>query len=362
VILYNEKETLEHSMTKPQEIAELFKEYSTQIDDALRAFFSDLPDRDMYAHLAYFMGFRDEKLVHIQGYGGKRFRSGIALMLGDWYGLRFEMLPIALSIELFHNFTLIHDDIVDGDTLRRGRPTVWKMWGVPHAINDGDAQALLASSIIATSTAEPRRVLDAHTFLMKQYVRVTEGQFLDFTLTDIPLGDLRVTEEAYCEMIERKTADLIVASTGVVGTLAMLPSEECIALESYGRNLGMAYQVCDDVISIWGDAQFTGKRPHNDLYERKKTLPVLYALARLGEDDRTTLTNLYNKKEPLTESDVAVIISLLEKVGTYAYMRDEVSRYAHAAKAATELLGVSEKRKEKLKDVVDVLLPDIKSA
>lgn len=347
-------------MTKPKEITELFKEYGKEVDSALRDFFSTLPEYEMYAHLAYFMGFRDEALTPIEGYGGKRFRSGITLMLGDWYGLRAEILPIALSIELFHNFTLIHDDIVDGDTLRRGRPTVWKMWGVPHAINDGDAQALIAYGLIARSTADPKRVLEAYGFLTKQYVRVSEGQFLDFTLTDIPLGDARVTEDAYREMIERKTSDLIIASTGVVGVLANLPTAERIALEGYGRNLGMAYQVCDDVISIWGDVQFTGKRPHNDLYERKKTVPILYAYARLDEADRATLAELYNQKHPLTEEDVAVIISLLEKVGTYEHMRAEVSRYAESAKEAVTSLSITEDQKKILKEVVDVLLPDIK--
>lgn len=348
-------------MDKPQEIARLFHEYGTEIDDGLRAFFAELPRHDMYAHLAYFMGFRDENLKPMDAYGGKRFRSAIALMLGDWYGLRKETLPLALSIELFHNFTLIHDDIVDGDTLRRGRETVWKKWGVAHAINDGDAQALLASGVVFTSTADPRRLIEAHTFLMKQYVRVTEGQFFDFTLTDMHLGDERITVEAYCSMVERKTSDLIIGATGVVGVLAQVSRTEQEALETYGRNLGLAYQVCDDVISIWGDATFTGKRPHNDIYERKKTLPILYAYERLTNDERATLVHHYNKKEPLSEADVATIISLLERVGTYAHMREEVSRFAKEAQDAVFALAITPKQQSVLRDVVDVLLPDIKS-
>ncbi|MCA9360572.1 polyprenyl synthetase family protein, partial [Candidatus Kaiserbacteria bacterium] len=118
--------------------------YTDILDFELQNVFDVAPDLEMYRHMAYFMGFADENLALKRSYGGKRFRSKLTLLLGDCYGILEKVVPAAVSIELFHNSTLIHDDIVDGDTLRRGRPTVWKLVGKDHAINSGDAQILMS--------------------------------------------------------------------------------------------------------------------------------------------------------------------------------------------------------------------------
>lgn len=350
-------------MKGAQHVRNIFEEYSEEVDAALRELFTHLPQYDMYKHMAYFMGFADEELKPQETYGGKRFRSSLLLMLADHYGVKQRALHAALSVELFHNFTLIHDDIVDGDTLRRGRPTVWKLFGRDHAINSGDGQALLAYQVLNRTPAE--RSADTQqesaAFVMGQYQRVIEGQYLDFTLTDASLGDPGVTVEAYHEMIGRKTADLIAAATGAVGIIAQCSEAERQQLIAYGHTLGIAYQLCDDLVSIWGSEAETGKRKYGDILERKKTLPVLYAYERSSEAEKKHLADLYNERDTEMSAEMAeTVIDLLEAAGAYEHVRARVEEKAAETKATARALSLKADERAELEQVVDMLLPDVK--
>lgn len=344
-------------MQAPQGIKELFTEYQTQIDAELEQVFSNTPKLPMYDHLAYFMGFKNESLEPEVTYGGKRFRSALMLMLGDWYGCKEQVLSYSVALELYHNFTLIHDDVVDGDTLRRGRPTVWKLFGHDHAINDGDAQLLMVAQFLAAAGKGDSN--HAQMFLLEQFLKVVEGQHRDFTLTEAQLGDLGVTEEAYRTMIGQKTADLIVAATVGAGMVAGVSKEEEQLLWDYGENLGLAYQVCDDVISIWADGAKTGKRDYGDLKERKKTLPILYAYRHLSGDAKDRLVYLYKQSNELDDESCQEIVDLLAEVDTHTVMREEIEVYAQKAKSAAAELLLPTEAKEKLMDIVDTLLPTV---
>lgn len=350
---------LAHSMNGAQSVRNLFREYSSDIDTHLVALFRACPDYALYKHMAYFMGFRDEALREQETFGGKRFRSALCLMLADFLGVRGAARPAALSLELFHNFTLIHDDIVDGDTRRRGRPTVWKLWGVPHAINSGDGQLLLALSVLSKDEHDPARSLSVQSFLTAQYLKVIEGQYLDFMQTECCIDDSQVTEAAYFEMVGKKTADLIAAATGVTGYLAEVSEEGKEALFSFGYNLGIAYQICDDTVSIWGSEAETGKRAYGDILERKKTLPVLYAYRTLNPSDRATLAQIYTAAS-VSDSDAREVVALLDSVGTYEAMHSEIQRYAAQAKEEVHSLSLSAAHTATLTCVVDALLPDVK--
>lgn len=348
-------------MEGSKSVREVFAGYTAAVDDSLHQLFSQLPKYTMYQHLAYFMGFADEELKPATIYGGKRFRSALCLMLSDFYGHKEAAVPTATAIELFHNFTLIHDDIVDGDTLRRGRPTVWKLFGTDHAINSGDAQALLAYQTVAQGNALPLEQLVAvQSCLGEQFLAVIEGQYLDFTLTDAALTDEIVNAEAYFEMIERKTAALIVAATKGAGLVANVSEADLEALVTYGHQLGVAYQICDDTVSIWADQDETGKRAYGDLLEQKKTLPILYAHERLAAEDKAKLEAYFAQSEPLTDADAEAILSLLDSVGTYEAMREEIERTAGAAKAAAQKLSLTDEQRATLVAVVDALLPQVK--
>jgi geranylgeranyl pyrophosphate synthase len=348
-------------MDSSQQVREIFSVYIDTIDTSLLEVFNEHLDFPLYKQLGYFMGFFDESLQPISCYGGKRFRSSLCLMLADWYGKKEAGVSVATSIELFHNFTLIHDDIIDGDTLRRGRPTVWKLFGTDHAINSGDGQLILAiQSVTDSSALTSDQKVAVHSFLTQQYLKVVEGQYLDFELTKAKLGDSKVNREAYLTMVGRKTADLIAASTKAAGLVAGKNEEETSALFEYGYNLGIAYQMCDDTVSIWGTQEQTGKRIYGDILEKKKTMPILHLLEAGTPLATQTLLDLYNSDNEMSHADAEKIVVLLEDVDTYTYMCTEISKKATDAKNAADKLSLTQAQKESLKNIVDQLLPDIK--
>lgn len=346
-------------MTEINSVKKLLGSYTAEIDEALRV---SIPVQDaisLYRHLEYFLGFRDEDLNEIDGYGGKRFRSAVCLMLGDWYGNKAAALPAATSIELFHNFTLVHDDIVDKDELRRGRPTVWKLFGTDYAINDGDAQLILSLQYMVnsedlTDTQKTR----LQSFLLKQYLRVIEGQHMDFVLADAKLGDEFVTKENYLKMIGRKTADLISAATKGAGLVAGVSEEEQKILFDLGQTIGVGYQMCDDAASIWDTSKETGKQAHGDIFGQKKTLPILYAYEVLEKEDKNRLAEIFNTSTTPTQKEVDEVLSLLLKAKADTYIIDEISLCRQQTFDLIARLSLNDDQKEILSSIVGQLLSE----
>jgi geranylgeranyl diphosphate synthase type I len=345
-------------MQSPIDVRNITPHYTSQIDTYLEHVFASAPDLPMYDHLAYFMGFKNEQLQPEVVYGGKRFRSSLLLMLGDWYGQSEAALPFAGALELYHNFTLIHDDVIDKDTHRRGRPTVWHLFGHDHAINDGDAQLLLVAEILATAAVGSETARETQHFLLKQFQIVIEGQYLDFELTKATLGDPAVNRVAYEDMIRRKTAELLVAAAQGAGIITGQSEAECTLLKTYAHSLGMAYQICDDVVSIWASSETTGKRKYGDVKEKKKTLPILFAYEQLLPADRDQLARLYGQVE-LDDTACAAVISLLDSVDTKSVMEEIINEYAEAAKEAAQALTLTQEQRDTLCSLVDSLLPKV---
>jgi geranylgeranyl diphosphate synthase, type I len=189
-------------------------------------------------------------------------------------------LPAAASVELIHNFSLVHDDIQDGSDLRRGRLTVWKKWGMPQAINAGDALFILAHmALLETKEAFPLEIaMQSGSIINEACLALSSGQFMDISYEK--RGDL-VTED-YWPMISGKTAALLSACTQVGATLAgaEMPTQE--NYRCFGNYLGLAFQVQDDYLGIWGDSALTGKSTESDLVAGKKSLPVLFGLSKNG--------------------------------------------------------------------------------
>lgn len=332
--------------------------YGRRIDPLAEKLFtkSTLP---MYGMLRYFMGFTDEHFTPIQPIAGKRFRPGLLLFLADAYNVADEALGSALSVELFHNFTLIHDDIEDHDELRRGRPTVWKVWGVEEAINTGDAQFVLCMLALKEGNTLPFPLLsNIEQFLLERYLEVFEGQHLDFALALKPLTDEAVTEASYLTMIEKKTAVLVGAGTKAAGLCAGRPADETDALYTFGRTFGLAYQMFDDYRSIWLDAETTGKAHAGDLRERKKTLPVLRARDTLTGEDKTRFLELYAREET-TDSDIEELLRLLEKTDAKSYTRSHIDALLAEAEGALSTLSISDEAKRELNDIVRALVPNV---
>jgi geranylgeranyl diphosphate synthase, type I len=270
---------------------------------------------------------------------GKRMRPLLGLLAyasiaGDYR----PALPGAAAVELGHNFSLVHDDIEDGDRERRHRPPVWAVHGVAQAINTGDM--LFSLSRMALHRLTDLGFSDAKVLrLMRLYdetcVALCEGQYIDIATSE---NDDLMSVELYFDMIGRKTAALIAASIEAGALLASDDDEVIARYRGFGWALGLAFQLNDDLLGIWGAEQATGKEP-SDIARRKKTLPVIYAFEHAGPDDRARLTALYGNGGP-TADDVAEIIAILERTGARDYTRNEARRYRDEALAELDAAGV----------------------
>ncbi|MFF4258348.1 polyprenyl synthetase family protein [Streptomyces sp. NPDC001663] len=208
--------------------------------------------------------------------GGKGVRQALAVLGAEAAGAPGRAgVPAAVAVELVHTFSLLHDDIMDGDPARRRRPTVWKAYGTGPAVLAGDALFALAVETLAATTAGPQAVR----VLSVALGDLVRGQADDLLFASRPwTGPQRVRPDEYRAMAEHKTGALLGCAAALGALLGGAEPPVVTALDRAGRHLGVAFQVVDDVLGIWGDPEVTGKPVHGDLRERKKTFPVLAAL------------------------------------------------------------------------------------
>ena len=254
---------------------------------------------------------------------GKRIRPLILLLAnqacgGDWQ----EAIPAASAIELLHNFSLIHDDIEDQSDTRRGRTTLWKAYSLPLALNVGDSMYSLAYlGMQRLSLFKSTDVtLQAVNVFSETCLHLTQGQHLDISFED----KTSVTVEQYWQMIRGKTAALLAACAQIGAITAEAPAEKQNAFKQFGLNLGLAFQVYDDYLGIWGDPKLTGKSIASDLLARKKSLPVLYGLEKESE-----FAALWEKG--ITAENVELAAALLKQEGAYDYTQDYAIRLTEQA-------------------------------
>jgi geranylgeranyl diphosphate synthase type I len=221
-----------------------------------------------------------------------------------------------VAVELVHNFSLIHDDIQDADRERRHRPTLWSLWGQSRALVAGNTlrtradQALLH---LEKSGYSSQRVRLASCVLTQGCLEMIEGQYLDLQYE----GRLDVTPEAYLEMVSKKTGALMECSAHLGALLGTEDQGQVEALRRCGRLLGLAFQVQDDVLGVWGEEAVTGKPIGADIYRKKKSFPVVYALHQTEGPWRQRLTRLYTQGA-VGEAEVAEVLEVLEAVGARA--------------------------------------------
>jgi len=206
--------------------------------------------------------------------GGKALRPALALLSAELAGASAETaIPGAVAVELVHNFSLLHDDVMDGDTQRRHRATVWSLWGEPCAILTGDALLVLAQQVLLDSGS--RHAPAAARLLLAATQELVRGQVEDLAFE----SRSSVSVEECVRMAAGKTGALLSASTSIGAVLAGAPRQVVSALSAYGQHLGAAFQLVDDLLGIWGDPAVTGKPVLSDLRSKKKTLPVSWVLA-----------------------------------------------------------------------------------
>jgi geranylgeranyl diphosphate synthase, type I len=303
-----------------------------------------LPFKEM---LSYHMGWTGEGAGAAAA--GKRIRPLLLLLTtassgGDWT----KALPAAAAVELVHNFSLVHDDIQDNSPKRRGRPTVWVNWGAPMAINVGDAIFVL-SNLALTDLARdipPDRVLKAIQILQQTCLDLTRGQFLDMSFEE--RTDVKV--EDYWMMVTGKTASLLSASCHIGAVLGNTDEATEEAYRSFGHFLGLAFQVQDDILGIWGDEAVTGKSAASDLIERKKSLPVLAGLSKQGEFAR------FWKENQISPENVEAAAKLLATESAYTYTHDIAKQMTDLATNSLREADPQGEAGDALMDLADKLL------
>ena len=325
-------------------LPEVLLRWNAQIEEELRR--QALPPTSQLGHMAsYHLGWVDVSRRPAAAGGGKRLRSSLCVWAAAACGAELDQaLPVAAAIELIHNFTLVHDDIQDGDLLRRGRPTVWAVWGQAQGINAGDGLFALALRAALERPQAARVLVDAT-------VEVIEGQCLDLQHE----GRLDGSLPAYLRLVEAKTGALLGASLEAGGVVAGAAPELRSKLRQAGRLLGIAFQLRDDWLGVWGDPELTGKSRDGDLERRKLGYPVVAAHAAADEGRRLQLERLYESRQDGSPKGGASrrIRRLLDELGGAPATAAAPMERAAQAVAVIESCALAVERKQEFVDVAN---------
>jgi geranylgeranyl diphosphate synthase type I len=290
----------------------------------------DRPDIEHARLMQYHLGLADADGRAIESTGGKMLRPALTLLACEAVGGDpSAAMPAAVAIELLHNFSLIHDDIEDRSDMRHGRTTLWRLVGVAQAINAGDGMFVLAERTLLDlerAGVAPPRVLAASRLLNDACVALCEGQHQDLGFEDRP----RVTLAEYEAMIAGKTAALIGACMGIGAVAGGADDATVAAMAMCGIRLGMAFQIQDDVLGIWGETTETGKPAADDIRSRKKSFPVVYAFDHAAGAELGTLDRAYASSS-LSEDDVAEVRRALEATGAHTAATSTAEQWASQA-------------------------------
>ncbi len=307
-----------------------FERYLPELETAMRRITqpTDGQSEGLYKMLHYHLGWVNAKFEATHSRAGKRLRPIFLLLTCEAQGGEWQhALPAATAVELLHNFSLIHDDIEDRDEVRRGRPTLWTIWGIAQALNAGDALFTLAYRALFelyTVNLPSEWVQDALTCFNETTLKLTEGQHLDILFESVA----EVAEVTYLTMVSGKTAALLSACCELGSLLACAMPERVAAMRAFGYNVGMAFQMEDDLLGLWGDPSQTGKPVGSDLIHHKKTLPILHGLSQSAE-----LRDLLASPD-LDESQVTRALDLLEATDSRTYTQERARVYHQEAQAA----------------------------
>ena len=262
---------------------------------------------------------------HLIVNGGKRLRPYMVIRSCQILGGKSSTAMIAASaVEMVHNFTLVHDDIMDNDEMRHGVPTVHKKFGMPIAILAGDVLFSKAFQIISESKLSPNANTHLISRLAKACVDVCEGQLLDIKMAD----EKRIpTESEYITMIGKKTAALFDVSCAMGAICATNKPKDISNLSAFGRNLGIAFQITDDLIGVMGDPKVTKKPVGNDLREGKKSLPILMAIKLAKGNERKIILKAFGNSK-ISKKDLNKAVEVIRSLGIEQKVRNQALKYA----------------------------------
>ena len=295
-------------MKNNEEILDLFENYLAQIQ------LPEEPER-LYKPIIYSMSG-----------GGKRIRPSLLMLVCDAYGGSLqEALPVAAAVEMFHNFTLLHDDIMDNATVRRGKPSVYASWGNNVAILSGDAMMIYSYRLLHQApAAKLHRIMDIFTTMALQ---VCEGQQYDMDFESLQ----KVSVVEYMRMIELKTSVLLAGSAMIGAVLGDASEEDCRRIYRYALELGLAFQQQDDLLDSYGTQEELGKRIGGDILEGKKTCLMQHAMSHATEEDREVLRTTYLDAALSDDEKIARVKAVYERYDvSHAILRMISSRFERA--------------------------------
>lgn len=276
--------------------------------------------------------------------GGKRVRPYLLLTMIEAFNKDYKRgIEIASAVELFHNFTLIHDDIEDGSELRRGKPCIHIMHGIPLAINAGDGMFVHVLKAISVSKIPCEEKEEIMKYLTHGFVQVLNGQ--GYELGWIHNNEWNLTEEDYFKMAIGKTGELIATSAKVGAFIGGASEEEILEMESFGIEVGLAFQIQDDVLNLIGEEEKYKKEIGGDIREGKRTLIVIDALKKLNENDKEELVRILSAKENSKE-EIEWAIEKMKETGSITYAKNYAEELVEKAKKRLKFVKNEEKRKE----------------
>jgi geranylgeranyl diphosphate synthase type I len=331
-------------------IKEIIDQYLPGIEQTMRAIVDDnLLDEPEYSVMVrYAMGWVDKDNQPYEQQTGKRLRPTLLLLCNETAGgIWQDALPAAACVELLHNFSLVHDDIQDDSDVRHNRPTVWKIWGAPNAINCGDILFTLSYMALQklSENLEANEVIHIWQQFNKTNIELTRGQHLDMHFETIET----VSIDDYISMIAGKSAALISACARFGAYIATCDEKIATHYADFGRNIGIAFQIHDDILGIWGDPDVTGKSVATDIISQKKSLPVLYGLS---QSER--LTDIYHRRD-FGADDVEEAVQLLEDVSAREYAREQERIYYNRALESLQAARPEGKAADRLQNFVEYL-------
>ncbi len=294
------------------------------VDEAIPKFLPVTPPDEMY-----------RAMRHLLDAGGKRLRPSALLLASEAAGGKPEnLIPAALAVEFIHNFTLIHDDIMDAADLRRGLPTVHKKWDVSRAIIAGDALYSKAFEILSCAKSEPAQIVESIELLSKTCTDICEGQWMDMNFATRK----DVTEEEYMRMVEKKTAVLFATAVKIGAILSGANRDISRALWDYGRLAGVGFQIYDDVIDLITPEEILGKAQGGDIIEGKRTLIIIHAFSKGISIEALGKSNA-------TRSEVSAALTALKDSGSIDYAKNKAVSFIEEGKTALKILPDTEAKK-----------------
>ena len=341
---------------RADELPAFFARYQEQIDLALRAELDGL-SLPLYETHSYYMGWTDVDGSETSNSGGKRLRPTLALLAAEAAGGKPERaMPVAVSLEYVHNFSLIHDDLEDQDRIRHHRPTVWAVWGEPTAIVSGNAMLKIADRALerlGDHGISEEVLLETKHSLAANYLRMMEGQYLDIQFESLD----SVTVEQYLDMIERKTGALIETAV-FLGSLVGRPGGPdagfSAGLRSVGYELGRIFQIRDDILGVWG-GQETGKPVGADIERKKKALPAIHALSTASGPAKKRIVDIF-AKDRIDGRDVEDALEIMEDLGTQQYCQSLADDRWRRARSVIQSLKLAGNTASDLEDLGEFLL------